>query len=936
MTSSLSFRLSIKEYILIPFLILLVQPLLMSQPTRSGGWSGNGRTAQQNIGRFYGKVVDESGKGMGFATVQLYGKKFDRAKGMMKDTLLSGQITEDNGDFSLEKLPIRGDFTLKISFLGYATTEQTVSFGIPGGRPGQGKGERGQGRPGGQEKGKDADKSKENSGDKDSKDKKKEEKNTSSGQRSGQSSGQWSRSGGSGGWGGFGGGGNFDKDLGNILLSSESETLQEVVVTGEASNVTLALDRKIFKVDKDQTAIGGTAEDALRNVPSLSIDLDGNLTLRNAAPQLFVDGRPTTLSLDQIPADAIETVEVITNPSAKFDASGGQAGIVNIVMKKDRKPGYNGNIRMGVDTRGALNGGGNINIREGKVNAFASAFVNQRKSISESETDRQNLFGNPLTNVLQASDQEFTGVFANIRTGVDWFVDNRNTITFAGSLTRGTFDSENFIDIRTDSIFSDRTSFSDAVRDSESERMFRNLGGSILYKHLFSKEGKEWTADLSYNRVRFEGDSRFNTLYLGSNATTNELQEALGNTRFVTFQTDYVEPLAGNAKIEAGARAALRNNDNTNFSFFQDPLSGEFIRATTFADEYKFEDLVLAAYTTFSQEFDTWGYQIGLRAESSQYTGELPETNATFENDYPISLFPSVFLTKKLNENDDLQLSYSRRINRPNFFQLMPFTDFSDSLNLRRGNPDLLPEFVNSLELTYHNIFERGDNILISAYFKQANDLITAYQFTEFNEDLGEDLVVRSYANSNNSIAYGMEFTMKNTLIKNVELTSNINLYNSRVDASNVEEGLINDQFTWFIKENLQIRLPKSFTIQISGEYRSRAAFTPSDGGRRFGGWRGGPTNTAQGYTLDNWYVDFSIRKSVLKRKGTITLSMPDVFATRQNGTYTESDFFIQDTWRIRNPQVLRLNFSYRFGKMDTSLFKRKNNKIGTEGMDMM
>ena len=156
------------------------------------------------------------------------------------------------------------------------------------------------------------------------------------------------------------------------------------------------------------------------------------------------------------------------------------------------------------------------------------------------------------------------------------------------------------------------------------------------------------------------------------------------------------------------------------------------------------------------------------------------------------------------------------------------------------------------------------------------------------------------------------------------------------MDASNVEEDLVNDQFTWFVKENLQIRLPADFNIQISGEYRSRAAFTPSEGGRRFGGWRGGPTNTAQGYTLENWFVDFSVRKSILKRKGNITLSIRDIFRTRQNGTYTASQFFIQDTWRIRDPQVARLNFSYRFGKMDSSLFKRKNTRDGTEGMDMM
>ena len=181
-----------------------------------------------------------------------------------------------------------------------------------------------------------------------------------------------------------------------------------------------------------------------------------------------------------------------------------------------------------------------------------------------------------------------------------------------------------------------------------------------------------------------------------------------------------------------------------------------------------------------------------------------------------------------------------------------------------------------------------------------------------------------------------MEFTLRNALGKNIELTSNLNAYNSRVDASNVEENLIIDQFSWFIKENLQIRLPQDFSLQLSGEYRSRAAFTPSDGGGRFGGHRFGPTNTAQGYSLDNYFVDVALRKSLFKRKLNLTVSIRDILKTRRRGTYTETQLFIQETYGNRDPQVARVTLSYRFGKPDISLFKRKNNKVSTEGMDMM
>ena len=868
------------------FSLLLTTGLLAQQPP-SGMPGAPGGRSQMNIGRFYGKVVDENGKGVSFATVQLLGMRFDSITRKPQETLITGQITEENGDFSLENLPVMGEFTLKVSFLGYAEASQKVSFGVPapgagGGRP-NGGAQPGQGRPGG---------------------------------------GMAAMA------------GKFDVDLGNIALVASAQTLETVNVVAEGGSAILALDRKIFKVDKNAMAAGGTAEDALKNVPSLSIDLDGNLTLRNAAPQLFIDGRPTTLSLDQISADAIESVEVITNPSAKFDASGGQAGIVNIVLKKERRIGYNGSIRAGVDTRGGLNAGGDINAREGKVNGFISGFFNQRRSRGESETDRQNFFGNPLTNQLQSSDNKMKGLFGMGRAGIDWFVDNRNTLTFTGSYVRGQFRPEDVINIHTDSLFQDAPTYSDALRNSLTERNFRNLGGSVLFKHLFPKAGREWTADVNYNSISTDNSGNFTTTYTGSSFVSRERQIGSGGTDYITAQTDYVDPINDKMKIETGLRAALRSFDNNNANSFYDPDTDTWIALPNFTDQYQFNDAVYAAYVSFSHQLPKWGYQLGLRAESSTYTGKLPESGDVFNNDYPISLFPSVFVTRKLNEEDNIQLSYTRRINRPNFFQLMPFTDFSDSLNLRRGNPDLLPEFTNSFELSYQNIFSKGDNLLVSFYYKEANGLITAYQSTESDPITGKEYVVSSYTNSNSGLAYGMEFILKNTFWEKVELTSNINLYNSKVDASNIETGLVDERFSWFLKENLSVKLPAQFTLQLSGEYRSRAAYSPSSGGGRFG--HHGPTNTAQGYTIENWFVDAALRKDLMNRRASLTLSIQDIFRTRRSGSYSSSDFFVQESWRIRDPQVARLNFSYRFGKMDASLFKRKNTNMNNEGMDMM
>ncbi|MEZ4824739.1 MAG: TonB-dependent receptor [Bacteroidia bacterium] len=859
-------------------LLMLTTGLFAQFPGGAGGGAG------MNIGRFYGKVVDENGKGIAYANVQLVKAQPDPATQKVTEKIIAGQLTAENGDFSLEKLPIMGEFTLKISYIGYAQTSQTVSFGLKppaGGAPGGAPQTSGGGFPGG----------------------------------------------------GFPGGGNFEKDLGNLTLTASDVTLDTVTVTAEIPVATLALDKKVYRVDKDASIAGGNAQDALKNVPSLSVDIDGNVALRNGSPQIFVDGRPSTLSLDQIAADAIESIEVITNPSAKFDAGGGTAGIINIVLKKERRLGYNGNIRTGITSRGGVNAGGDLNARGEKTNIFVSGNLNQNKGFSLGETYRQNLFGTPYTNLTQNVDGVMNGLFANGRAGIDWFIDNRNTLTFSGSYTRGKFRPSDEITNSTEFLYPDSTVVSEYVRSSQQNRNFRNIGGSLLFKHLFPKDGAEWTADVNYNRVRFLGGSEYSTVY-DNGRTTQEQQNGTGSGQFITAQSDFVNPLNSRMKLEGGVRAALRLNENSIENTYYDPYTDTWVRVTSLADNFKFNDNVFAAYGQFSHQFENWGYQAGLRAESSFYTGALIDTDSSFTIAYPLSLFPSVFATRKLNETDNIQFAYTRRINRPNFFQTMPFIDFSDSLNLRKGNPQLRPEFVNSLEVSYQKIFSKGHNLLASVYYKQASNLITSYLINEYNNELNREVVVTTFANSNSSQAYGAEITLKNNFFKKIDLTTNLNVYQSRVDASNVETDLIVNQLSWFLKENLQIGLPADFMLQFSGEYRSRAAFTPSSGNQM--PWGPQTTNTAQGYSIPNWFLDISLRKTFLNRKATLTLNVNDVFRTRRSGTYTYSDIFIQDSWRVRDPQIFRLNFSYRFGKMDASLFKRKNMKMNNQGMDMM
>lgn len=905
-----------QQFLIALFALLFSVTLQAQQPSQpapaasgkpANGMPGGGGfdPSKMNIGRFYGKVVDENGKGVGYATVRLFGKKFDPETRSLKEALLSGQLTEENGDFSLENLPVVGDFTLKISIIGFAETSQTVTFGIKPPAGGPGGMQPGGNRPAGQAP-------------------------------AGMPAGGMTPGGMGGGFPGMTGA-NLDKDLGNIRIAAANQVLEGVTVTAEANTTTLSLDKKIYRVDKDASATGGNAQDALKNVPSLSVDIQGNVSLRNGAPQIFVDGRPTTLSLDQIPAASIESVEVITNPSAKYDAGGGTAGIVNIVLKKEKRLGYNGNVRAGGDSREGFNLGGDINARGEKVNLFASGNFNRNRMVGESETFRENLFGNPLTNVTQTTKNNMAGFFANGRAGADFFIDNRNTLTLSGSYTRGKFGPQDELTTRTDTLLQGRTASSAYVRKSDQDRNFRNLGASVQFKHLFPKQGAEWTADVNYNRVRFMGGSHYNTVY-NSGFESLEKQEGLGRGQFVTIQSDFVNPINANIKIEGGVRAALRLNRNDNANYYYDQADGAWNQVSSLADHYKFNDDVYAAYATFSHQFKKWGYQAGLRAESSFYTGALTDRDSSFTIAYPLQLFPSFFATRKLSETENLQFAYTRRVNRPNFFQTMPFIDFSDSLNLRRGNPQLLPEFTNSFEVSYQKTIAKGHSLLASVYFKQATNLITSYLTTEYNEDLKREVVITTFTNANSSYAYGSEVTLKNSFWGWLDLTSNINLFQSRVNAENVEESLTVSRLSGFFKEVVQVKMPQGWFFQVNGEYRTRASFTPSNNNDPFrGGPGGGPApNTAQGYSIANWYVDASLRKDFWARKGSLTLSIGDIFATRKMGTHTESALFIQDTRNIRNPQTVRLNFSYRFGKMDTSLFKRKNMKVNMQGNDMM
>jgi outer membrane receptor protein involved in Fe transport len=869
------------RYLLSITLCVLFQFNSIAQYPMGGG--GGKQNGNMNIGHYYGKFIDsKTNKPIDATAVQLLSTVFDSATKTNKEIVVRTKITAANGEFSFEGLSIMSTYKLTASAIGYKPYNKNLKFNN-------------------------------------------RQKNNAE----------------------EGGMPNVDVDLGNIKLVEDPSDLGNVTVVATKQMFEMGIDRKIFNVDKDIVSNGQTATEVMKSIPSVSVDADGNVQLRNATPQIFIDGRPTTLTLDQIPADIIEKIEIITNPSAKYDASGGTAGIINIVLKKNKRTGYNGGFNTGIDSRGKINVGGDINYRENKINFFGSARFNQRKSLGTNNTNTYLNSHNPMT-VTSKSEDENPGYFAFLRGGLDYFINNRNTISISSSFNRGNFEGASTQTIDTTSTLLN----SIAKRYTNTAFNFRNFGGQLSYKHNFTQNGHSLSADINYNSSKSDNVSDINSLIYNTNGTQKypayqQKGNGDGYNKFFTIQTDYENKLTDNTKLEAGVRAAIRDFRTDNLQFINDNISGNgFVLSPSSSSRYKFNDQVFAAYTTYSFKYKKFNYQLGLRAESSNYTGNLytlaGADSAQFKINYPISLFPSAFITYKLSDKEDLQLNYSRRINRPSFWRLLPSYDFSDPQNPSVGNPGLEPEFTNSFELSYNNNYKRGANFLATVYFKHSTNLITSYIYKDIDRNTQpghvatDSLFYTSYVNANTSYTYGLELTNKIGVTPWWDLTLNLNLYNSQINANIPGQNINNSLVTWFAKMNNTFKLNKGITIQLTGDARSKTLIPQGGGGGR-GMW-GGSQTLAQGYTLPRYFdIDLAIKKDWKWKNGrsaSLSLSMNNIFSVATK-TYTESSYYIQNVERLHNPQMLRLNFSYRFGKFDVSLFKRKNTKSQGGGGDM-
>ena len=705
----------------------------------------------------------------------------------------------------------------------------------------------------------------------------------------------------------------LEQDLGDIKMEVDEKIIQEVEVVTEKAALVMSIDKRTYNVDKDLSVKGGTAADAMKNVPGLTVDGEGNVQLRSQSPMIFVDGRPTTLSLQQIPADQIDRIEVITNPSVNYDA-GATAGILNIVMKKNLKPGYNGMAMAYAGTGDRYGGMLNINAKEGKWNVSAMLSYNQAINITQGYTHRTQLsegeatgFFNQDNNVWQRRNFTFGKI------GVDYKINNRNTLSLTQMGMGGWFNTS---DNQFFGLFDrEGSELQSGKRVNDQHVHFQNYNTMLQYRRNYAKPGKELTADMSVNFSRSESDYLFSTY-----TPTNVFQKNDGRSkaRQGVFQLDYVDPINESSKFEAGVRAFYKGSNSANDTYNAVFTQDLYTRDTVMSNNYVIDDMVNAAYVNYSAK-TLWdiSYQAGLRFEQSYYSGVITDRDLRFSYQYPSggndllkSLFPAIYFSKKLSKNREWQLNFSRKIQRPNFFQLMPFVMFADRQNYRIGNPQLRPEFRNISELNYSKNFTKG-SYLGSGYFRYEEQPITDIAYPAPDDP---DVLVNTTINGDNSFRYGMEHTIKYTFASKLDVTFNLNAYSIfiRGQVLSSEPVVTAQGFAFDAKTILSYRLPKQLTIQLNSGYES-------------------PRILLLGRTLPVYSTDISLAKR-FGSKWSANVTVSDVFNTRRMGTIYSTPYYTQELSRRREARYVRFSVSYMFGKMDASIFKRAKQRTGDQG----
>lgn len=716
-------------------------------------------------------------------------------------------------------------------------------------------------------------------------------------------------------------------NLGTIKLKPASSTLQGVEITAEREMMVSNLDKKIINVDKSIAAVGGSAVDVMQNIPSVTVDVEGNVSLRGSSNvTILIDGKPTGLAeissgdlLQQIPASSIESIEVVTNPSVRYEAEG-TSGIINIVLKKRSLQGLNGLVSLTGGTNSLRNNGLlifdryntsiNLNYRKNRFNVFAGYDNRLGTFKSTGNTERNTTNDEISTRLLQDQEMKNERNMHNLNTGFDFLLNDANTLSFNYQLRKMSFISIG--DNRSTTYFQNDEIIRDFNRFSESERNINSNNYTFSYKRNYKTKGKELTADFMIVDNSMDGnqDTRQVEFTPGFDPDSPALQysKSENSNRMYMAQANYAQPFLNGGRIETGFKSTITNltmrNSLSDFSYPEN----RWILNEDAANNFDYFEQLHAVYGIYSTSFNKIKVQAGLRAEQLISESDIIQANDKFDLSY-LSLFPSVHTVYELSKTQQMSVSYSRRIRRPDNRQLNPYVDYSDSLNIRYGNPKLKPEFINSFELGWSNYWGKN-SVNSTVFYRYTTGVIDRIVFL-----LDDGVTATTFENLTSSKAYGIELIGNKELTPWFKTNANVSIYRSIIDGSEItglEKAVGN---MWTAKLNLTFVPFKNASLMLAGNYRS-------------------PEIEAQERDEEVYFADVAFRYDFWKNNASVSLRVSDVFNSRRFDSETWGENFTIQSSRRMETRVAYLGFSYKINNYKRQRERESNQNNGDMEMD--
>lgn len=711
-----------------------------------------------------------------------------------------------------------------------------------------------------------------------------------------------------------------------LYMAEDAKQLNEVTVTGQRATMKLEVDRKSFDVGQLISNAGQSASDVLDNVPSIEVDNDGNVSLRgNSSVEVWINGKASGLTSDnraqilqQLPAESIERVEVIDNPSAKFSAEG-SAGIINIVLKKDRKAGYYGSVQAGGDTRGGANTSFNINYNSRLIDTYLNIGYRHRANTGHMESQQTS----NTYNQTYDSDSKQRGNNLFTRAGVTLHATTKDDFSLSGMLMHGGGNSHSYTPYM-------YTAVANGLNDYQLDRLNRSRTGMDMrygefnYRHSFTdKHFIDFTANLSSWKMNGDNWYQDSTVIANVDDVTYSYQyrpQHINNHR-KELKLEYENQVTKNFKVEAGYNGNF-SRENTPQESYIDNSSFDGTNASEdklFFNRFIYKQDLHAFYTTLSYKFGALSLMGGLRGEywrvnTESYTWEQEHDASLreqpFKKDY-FQLFPSVFMSWQMTETQQLQLNYTRRLRRPWGGQLNSFRDTRDATTVSFGNPYLTPEFSNSFSLNYLKQWN-DHSLLVSAYYRPTTDVIQRISYK--NKEDG--LFYQTSMNVAKSVSTGLEMTVKNKLWRILDLTTSANAYYYRLNGFSYDidgqtvTGNSDHNFTWNARMTASLMLPYDISIQTTGRYTARQVIT-------------------QGYRKANYSIDFGARKNFFNKLFTLSVNCRDLLDSSRFETFTSGPNFTRHQINRRGGRRVSMTLTWNFGNMKQK--KRPNKSQGSE-----